>query len=436
MHRGPGAQQPHPQRHLSGQVERQPGHRRDPLRRRSCLGDLGDRQLPAHLGGVQDLLAGLRRPPRGTPCAAPHAARPRRPAPRPARRCPDPRSAAAPPGCCRSADGPSSWARNHTRCCANDNGTRSGRGRGPSAARAGPACSIKAASPAGAGASNTARTASSAPSITRILLTSRIASSECPPKAKKSSSGPTSSKPSTCANAAHTISSRTVAGLRPPDRGGGVVGGGQRLPVDLPVPGQRQRIQHHHRRRHHIVRQPRSGERAHHPRQLRATTARLRRGPHRQPAADRQGCPLAPRPRPGPPPGRRPAPPRPHPAQPGTRGPSPDHRPGRRTPDSRRAVHRARSPVRYIRSPARPERARHKPLPRQPRPPQIPTRQLNPRHIQLPRHPRRHRAQPLIQHYTRTFGNGRPIGTTPPASTSASSRAVTTPPSTPSARND
>src|SRR6202044_1287557 len=44
------------------------------------------------------------------------------------------------------------------------------------------------------------------------------------------------------------------------------------------------------------------------------------------------------------------------------------------------------------------ERAPHKPLAGQTRPPQIPTRQLRPRDIQLPRHPRRDRGQPPIQH--------------------------------------
>ena len=51
-------QQPGPQRHLRGQVEPLPGHRRD-LAGQVGLGDLGDRQLPAHLGRVQDLLARL-----------------------------------------------------------------------------------------------------------------------------------------------------------------------------------------------------------------------------------------------------------------------------------------------------------------------------------------------------------------------------------------
>ena len=57
---------------------------------------------------------------------------------------------------------------NHSRCWANDNGTRSGRGRAASGSRAGPARSSRTASPAGVGASNTARTGTSAPSTARI----------------------------------------------------------------------------------------------------------------------------------------------------------------------------------------------------------------------------------------------------------------------------
>ena len=104
---------------------------------------------------------------------------------------------------------------NHSRCWANDNGTRSGRGRAASGSRAGPAPCSRAASPAGVGASNTARTPTSAPSTARTRDTSRTASSECPPRAKKSSSGPTRSTPSTAANNPHSSSSATVAGPRP-----------------------------------------------------------------------------------------------------------------------------------------------------------------------------------------------------------------------------
>ncbi len=71
-----------------------------------------------------------------------------------------------------------------------------------------------AASRSGVGASNNARTGTCSP-CSRNRSTSRTASSECPPRAKKSSSGPTTSTPSTSANAPHKISSATVPGSRP-----------------------------------------------------------------------------------------------------------------------------------------------------------------------------------------------------------------------------
>ena len=61
------------------------------------------------------------------------------------------------------------------------------------------------------------------------------------------------------------------------------------------------------------------------------------------------------------------------------------------TPSER---HRARSPLRYIRLPATAMRVRHKPLRRQPKPPQIAPRQTRARNVKLPRNPRRHRLQP------------------------------------------
>ena len=64
---------------------------------------------------------------------------------------------------------------------------------------------------------------------------------------------------------------------------------------------------------------------------------------------------------------RRPAPPRSHPARSGTHGSSPAHPPGRANTNCPSAVHRARSPVRYIRSPDA-ERTRHEPLAGQTRP--------------------------------------------------------------------
>ncbi len=112
--------------------------------------------------------------------------------------------------------GPWNCSRNHSRCCANDNGSRSGRGTGTSGGLAASAPATTPASNAGVGFSNTARTGSSTPSTTRIRDTSRVASSECPPRSKKLSSTPTRSRPSTCANTSHSACSPGVAGARPP----------------------------------------------------------------------------------------------------------------------------------------------------------------------------------------------------------------------------
>ncbi|GFJ77858.1 hypothetical protein Phou_020380 [Phytohabitans houttuyneae] len=78
---------------------------------------------------------------------------------------------------------------------------------------AGPAAAATA-NPAGVDDSNSARTDTRKP-WARSRSTSVTASSECPPRAKKLSPTPTDSSPSTCANAAHRISSCTVAGPRP-----------------------------------------------------------------------------------------------------------------------------------------------------------------------------------------------------------------------------
>ena len=83
----------------------------------------------------------------------------------PARGSPARPSAAAPAARCRSADGPSSWCRNHSRCCANDSGTpRPAGDRGDQRRPAPrPARPAGAASPPGVGASNSARTAAPRP---------------------------------------------------------------------------------------------------------------------------------------------------------------------------------------------------------------------------------------------------------------------------------
>ena len=157
-------------------------------------------------------------------------------------------------------------------------------------------------------------------------------------------------------------------------------------------------VQHGHRVRHHVLRaaaRTRSARTAR--RQLRRACARHRRGPRTRQAACRRGCPPGRSPRPAPPPGSA--------ARTASTSPGSIRNPRILTWSSARprysscpsGVHRARSPVRYIRSP-RHERARHEPARGQPRPPVIPPRQPRPGHIQLPRHPGRHRAQPPVQH--------------------------------------
>ncbi|KOT48541.1 hypothetical protein ADK43_37730 [Streptomyces rimosus subsp. rimosus] len=92
------------------------------------------------------------------------------------------------------ADAPSSLCRNHSRRCANDRGSRSGRAIGVSAARRSPSPASaprRRASAAGVGCSNTSLIGGSAPSTPRMRTSSRIADSEWPPSAKKSSCGPT-----------------------------------------------------------------------------------------------------------------------------------------------------------------------------------------------------------------------------------------------------
>ena len=88
-------------------------------------------------------------------------------------------------------------------------------------------------------------------------------------------------------------------------------------------------------------------------------------------------------------------------ARSGTRAASPAHRPAPETPAPRPPRHRARSPVRYIRSPAnamqRAMRVGHKPLRRQTRTRQIAPRQPHARNVKLPNNPRRHRLKTTVQ---------------------------------------
>ena len=121
---------------------------------------------------------------------------------------------------------PSSWSRNHSRCCANDSGSRSGRGPRAPAPAGRPRPSLGEPRPARPGSAPRTgrRMVSSAPSTARIRAISRMASSEWPPRSKKLSSSPTRSRPSTSANSrAQRSPPRACAGSRPAGRAG-VVG--------------------------------------------------------------------------------------------------------------------------------------------------------------------------------------------------------------------
>ncbi|MCZ0974770.1 hypothetical protein O1L55_32875 [Streptomyces albulus] len=83
-------------------------------------------------------------------------------------------------------------SKNHNRCCADDNGNTSGRARTASAGRATtPSRDNRSTKPATVGAANNARTPNSTPNTDRIRPINRVAFSECPPNAKKLSSGST-----------------------------------------------------------------------------------------------------------------------------------------------------------------------------------------------------------------------------------------------------
>src|SRR5262249_46965664 len=77
-----------------------------------------------------------------------------------------------------------------------------------------PASPTRSTSPATVGASNRLRIETSTPRLERMRLIRRVASSEWPPSAKKSSSIPTRSNPKTSANNAHSNSSRGLRAKR------------------------------------------------------------------------------------------------------------------------------------------------------------------------------------------------------------------------------
>ncbi len=88
------------------------------------------------------------------------------------------------------------------------------------------------------GASNRLRIDSSTSRLARIRLIRRVASSECPPSAKKSSSIPTPATPNTSANSEHRTSSCGVRGNRPPPRYAGA-GSAPRSNFPFAVSGRR-----------------------------------------------------------------------------------------------------------------------------------------------------------------------------------------------------
>ncbi|BCK58644.1 hypothetical protein NWFMUON74_64160 [Nocardia wallacei] len=102
------------------------------------------------------------------------------------------------------------------RCCASDSGSRSGRGWAVSGLRSPPPVgdSARAASAATVDASKISRTPSWVFSADDSRAATWVAISELPPSAKKSSSNPTRSRPSTSAKVPATISSTGVVGAR------------------------------------------------------------------------------------------------------------------------------------------------------------------------------------------------------------------------------
>ena len=219
----------------------------------------------------------------------------------------------------------------------------------------------------------------------RARLTSWIDMMLSPPSAKKLSSMPTRSTPSTSANSAHSTSSAACAAPRNACSRHRLRRR-QRPPVELAVRRQRQPLQHHERRRHHVVRQPLAPACA---RSAAASGAPRRRPPpHRPPAACSPGpssrattaaCATAGMPR-----QRRLDLAQ---ARCGSRAASPAASARPRNSSTPSARQRARSPVRYIRLAAAPITGRPRTAP--PSAPAGPDSRAPapPRDVQLPRQP-------------------------------------------------
>ncbi len=359
-----------------------------------------------------------RRQPPGTRCAAPHAGRSHQPAPPPAPRRPAPRPAAAPPGCCRPRSGPPAGAMNHSRCWANDNGTRSGRSRGrqrqPRRARLlqprrqpgrgrrleqRPHRQLRAQHrphPADQPHRQQRMPAQGEEVIIRPDPVHARARRRTPPH--RISSPTVGRRP---AAAAPPRSPGRAARPGPPSRSASAAA----RPAPPPPTGTMYSGSRPAAYSRTARRQPAAP----------VAVAAGRRGPRRRPAAGPPGassravttaC-----------------------ATPGQRG---QHRldltgldpepadlhlvigpPGEHQLPVR-AVHRARSPVRYIRSPPAPNGHATNRSAVSPGPAQVPARQPRTRHIQLPGHPRRHRAPATRSSTnTRVLATGDPIGTCP-----------------------
>src|ERR1044072_7197862 len=118
------------------------------------------------------------------------------------------------------------------------------------------------------GCSNRIRTGASTPNASRTRDITCVASSECPPSAKKLSYTPTCSTRSTTAQIPASTSSAGVRGATyaPPNSARPHSAAPplrapqprrrQRPPVHLPVRRQRQLLQLHYHLRHHVTRQP------------------------------------------------------------------------------------------------------------------------------------------------------------------------------------
>ena len=245
-----------PQRQLAGEIEAVLRRLRQRVRQ-ARLADRRHRKPRPRRRRPPGSAGAGRRACRGRRCAGSRAAPPRRRARPPAPRV----ERAGQPHRQRDRVGrrsaPSSRSRNHSRRCANDSGISAGRATGTQRrprrlrlrrdARPAPPRSAPRT-----GCGSRARR----PGVERMRLISRVASSECPPSSKKSSSMPTALDAQHLGEqpAQHLLLRRA---RRAAHAAGGEVGRRQRPAVELAVRRQRQRVQHHERRRHHVVGQAR-----------------------------------------------------------------------------------------------------------------------------------------------------------------------------------